>query len=111
MRRVLRPGATFLFDYLNVKRELTRLVEREQREADGETVLIERWFDGSSRTFNKRITIGSKRYLERVRGYDLDEISALFGEAGFAIRSVCGDFGGEPFSESSPRLILSGTRR
>ncbi len=110
MRRVLRPGAMFLFDYLNVKRELTRLVEREQRDADGETVIIERWFDGASRTFNKRITIGSKRYLERVRGYDLDEITALFGEAGFSIRRVCGDFGGEPFSETSPRLILSGTR-
>ena len=29
MARVLRPGGVFLFDYLNVDRELDKLVERE----------------------------------------------------------------------------------
>lgn len=111
MARVLRPGAPFLFDYLNVARELNRLVEREEREVDGERVLLERWFDLASRTFNKRITIGDRRFLERVRGYDVDEITSLFTAAGFSIRDIFGDFEGAAFDSRSPRLILTGTNQ
>lgn len=106
MARVLAPDAVFLFDYLNVDRELDRLVTKE----DQGSVHIERWFDPSDRSFNKRITIGEKRYLERVRGYDLAEISAMFTSAGLTIRSVFGDFAGAPYEPSSPRLILVGRR-
>ena len=111
MARVLRPEAPFLFDYLNVHRELSRLVEREERSSDSGPVLIERWFDGAARTFNKRITMGEKKFLERVRGYDLDEMSAIFASSGMAIRGAFGDFDGTPFSDQSPRLILLGARR
>ncbi|HEX8618848.1 MAG TPA: class I SAM-dependent methyltransferase [Thermoanaerobaculia bacterium] len=110
MARVLAPGAPFLFDYLNVHRELEKLVQRETRETPTGTVKLERWFDGSDRSFNKRITIGEKRYLERVRGYDLDEISAMFTSCNLAIRAAFGDFTGEEFSRTSPRLILVGSR-
>ena len=106
MARVLEKGAVFLFDYLNLHRELENLVQRETR---GD-VLIERWFDLADRSFNKRMTIGQKRYLERVRGYDLDEISMMFTTAGLTIRAVFGDFLGAPFEKSSPRLILVGTK-
>ena len=106
MARVLAPDAAFLFDYLNVDRELDRLVTKEDRG----NVRIERWFDPSDRSFNKRITIGEKRYLERVRGYDLGEISAMFTSAGLAIDSVFGDFAGAKYETSSPRLILVGRR-
>jgi len=111
MARVLRGGAPFLFDYLNVTRELSKLVDREERVVEGERVLIERWFDISSRTFNKRITIGERRFLERVRGYDVDEITSLFTAAGFAIRNIYGDFDGSVFDSRSARLILTGTKQ
>ena len=108
MARVLEKGAVVLFDYLNLQRELEKLVEREARSDD---VTIERWFDVKDRSFNKRITIGQKRYLERVRGYDLDEISMMFTTAGLTIRAAFGDFLGAPFDEKrSPRLILVGTK-
>jgi len=103
---VLEKGAVFLFDYLNLHRELDKLVQRETR---GDAS-IERWFDPNDRSFNKRITIGQKRYLERVRGYDLDEISMMFTTAGLTIRAAFGDFLGAPFETSSPRLILVGTK-
>jgi SAM-dependent methyltransferase len=106
MARVLEPGAPFLFDYLNVHRELDKLVQRETQDH----VQIERWFDSSDRSFNKRITIGEKRYLERVRGYDLDEISAMFATCRLSIRSAFGNFDGSPFDHGSPRLILMGYR-
>jgi SAM-dependent methyltransferase len=110
MARVLDSGAPFLFDYLNVHRELGKLVQRETRETPMGTVNIERWFDGSDRAFNKRITIGEKRYIERVRGYDLDEISAMFASCNLAIRSAFGNFDGATFDHGSERLILMGNR-
>lgn len=110
MARVLEPGAPFLFDYLNLHRELDNLVQRETRETPFGTVSIERWFDAKVRSFNKRITIGEKRYLERVRGYDLAEISAMFASCSLSIRSAFGDFNGSEFCRSSPRLILVGSK-
>jgi SAM-dependent methyltransferase len=109
MSRVLDRGAVFLFDYLNVHRELEKLVQRETRQTPLGAVGIERWFDPSDRSFNKRMTIGHKRYLERVRGYDLDEIAAMFTSSGLSIRNAYGDFDGAPFTRSSPRLILVGS--
>lgn len=110
MARVLEPGAQFLFDYLNVHRELEKLVQRETRDTPMGPVQIERWFDASDRSFNKRMTIGDKRYLERVRGYDLDEISAMFASCNLLIRSAFGDFDGSRFDRDSPRLILVGSK-
>jgi SAM-dependent methyltransferase len=110
MARVLAPGAAFLFDYLNVHRELEKLVQRERRSTPLGEVQIERWFDSSDRSFNKRITIGQKRYLERVRGYELSEISKMFAACRLSIRSAFGDFDGNPFATTSPRLILVGTK-
>lgn len=110
MARVLEPEAPFLFDYLNVHRELEKLVQRESRETPMGAVNIERWFDGSDRSFNKRITIGQKRYLERVRGYDLDEISRMFTSCDLSIHNAFGDFTGAPYDRTSPRLILVGSR-
>jgi len=110
MARVLEHRAGFLFDYLNVHRELEQLVRREARDTPMGLVQIERWFDGSDRSFNKRITIGEKRYLERVRGYDLDEISAMFASCNLLIRSAFGNFDGSKFDRSSPRLILVGSK-
>jgi SAM-dependent methyltransferase len=110
MSRIMKRGAPFLFDYLNVERELKHLVRRERRDTEAGTVEIERWFDAASRTFNKRITMGSRRFLERVRGYTLDELSSLFQRCGLAVREVCGDFHGARYHSDSPRLIILGER-
>jgi len=110
MARVLEPGAPFLFDYLNVHRELKKLVEREVLATPSGEVQIERWFDPNDRSFNKRITIGQKRYLERVRGYDLAEISMMFSGCQLDIRAAFGDFDGSAFDDASPRLILVGSK-
>jgi SAM-dependent methyltransferase len=110
MSRVLAPGAVFLFDYLNVHRELDKLVQRETRNTPSGDMKIERWFDSSDRSFNKRITIGQKRYLERVRGYELSEISNMFAACRLSIHTAFGDFDGNPFDVTSPRLILLGTK-
>jgi len=107
MSRVLAKRAVFLFDYLNVHRELGKLVESETCKG----TLIERWFDARDRSFNKRITIGQRRYLERVRGYDLDEISMMFSSCNLSMRAAFGDFDGAEFTKESPRLILVGIKK
>jgi len=111
MSRVLAKRAVFLFDYLNVHRELEKLVQSETRATPMGEVRIERWFDPSDRSFNKRITIGQRRYLERVRGYDLDEISMMFSSCQLSMHAAFGDFDGAPFTNTSPRLILVGTKK
>lgn len=83
-------------------------MQKETRETPMGPVKIERWFDSSDHSLNKRMTIGEKRYLERVRGYELDEISAMFSGCGLSIRKVFGDFEGSSFDWSSQRLILVG---
>jgi SAM-dependent methyltransferase len=110
MSRVLREDAVLLFDYLNMHHELARMVQKETRQTPLGEVHIERWFDPSDRSFNKRMTIGDKRYLERVRGYDLDEISDMFTSSGLTIRAAFGNFDGSPFDERSSRLILVGCK-
>jgi SAM-dependent methyltransferase len=111
MCRVLQKGSPVLFDYLNIHRELDRMVLREERMMDDQKVHIERWFDVATRTFNKQISIGPKQFLERVKGYDLDEISTLFAASGIGIREVFGDFDGSPYTHASPRLIVIGMKR
>ena len=111
MSRVLLKNGVFLFDYLNVAHELQKLIERETRQTPIGRAVIERWFDASDRSFNKRITIGQRRYLERVRGYDLGEITAMFGACDLSIQDVFGDFDGSIYRSSSPRLILVGRKK
>ncbi|MBW3670600.1 MAG: class I SAM-dependent methyltransferase, partial [Acidobacteria bacterium] len=110
MARVMENGAPFLFDYLNVDRERKHLVAHEMKAQEGKTIEIDRWFNESSGMFNKRIRIEGRSYLERVRGYDLDEIATMFTSAGFVIGSSFGDFDGASFGAESPRLILVGKR-
>jgi SAM-dependent methyltransferase len=110
MARVLQHRAAFLFDYLNVHRELEHLVQRETKDTPTGPVQIERWFDKSDRSLNKRITIGQKRFLERVRGYDLDEIAVMFKSCDLSIHAVFGDFDGRPYDRDSPRVILLGSK-
>jgi SAM-dependent methyltransferase len=111
MSRVMRSDGVFLFDYLNVAHELQRMIDRERRATPIGEVMIERWYDASDRSFNKRITIGQRRYLERVRGYDLGEITAMFNASGLMIRDAFGDFDGSKYRGSSPRLILVGKKQ
>ena len=111
MSRVLQSGAPFLFDFMNIHRELENLVPKESRKVDGQDVTIERWFDEKSGTLNKRIRMGGRSFIESVRGYELEEVTALFTAGGLGVESVHGDFDGAPFDRSSQRLIVIGAAR
>lgn len=110
MARVVAPDGRLLFDYLNVDRELDRLVEREEKSTESGSVTIERWYDAKQCCFNKRILWGARSFIERVRAYRFEEVRSMFASAGFQIDEVCGDFDGSAFSEQSPRMIVLATR-
>lgn len=110
MARVVSAGGRLLFDYLNVDRELERLVEREEKVTESGKVTIERWYDGKQCCFNKRIVWGDRSFIERVRAYRFEEVRTMFQSAGFRIDEVCGDFDATAFTEQSPRMIVLATR-
>ncbi|HFE52341.1 MAG TPA: hypothetical protein ENK07_02795 [Bacteroidetes bacterium] len=48
---------------------------------------------------------GTTRVRESVRCYTLDELRDRLERASLALEHVYGDFDGQPYSETSPRLI------
>src|SRR5436190_11633219 len=57
--RVLEPGGHCLFDLMNLDATLAHLREYEVREAGGQRVEIQRWWDPQQRRVNKRIQLGT----------------------------------------------------
>jgi SAM-dependent methyltransferase len=78
MARVLAPARRFCSTTSTCIASWKARAARDARHADRDACASSAGSIRSDRSFNKRITIGEKRYLERVRGYDLDEISAMF---------------------------------
>lgn len=115
LRRVLRPGGTFVIDFLNasyVERTLVPLSERTDQETG--------WFIREERRIEagavcKTITIeeptGERRqYEERVALYKRDWFERALAEAGLHLERVAGAYDGSAFDEEhSIRLIMAGS--
>jgi SAM-dependent methyltransferase len=113
--RVLRPGGRYLIDLFNSEQVLATLEPRDRVQRDGQTVEIERWYDGSTRRINKRIRLereGSpaRTYLESVRAYTRDEVVNGLNWAGLDITATYGGFDGEASGGDSERLIFVGRK-
>jgi SAM-dependent methyltransferase len=112
MGRVVRRGGSFMLDFLNADRVLRELVPEDMREIDGKRIIQRREIlDGC---VIKRIRIESTTdgsasdFEERVRLYSRAELTALLEEAGLEISHRFGDYEGDTFRSTSPRLILAG---
>jgi ubiquinone/menaquinone biosynthesis C-methylase UbiE len=112
--RVLKPDGAFLIDYLNPSRLLAGLVPESVRERNGLVIVEKREFDTAGKRVEKTITIrsrnGERFFRESVRLYTLAEMRTMLGEAGLEIEGVAGSMEGEPYGESSERMILWGRR-
>jgi len=106
----LRPGATFVLDYLNVRHAESHLAAREINERDGVVYRISR--RASASHIFKRIEIddpesGLLEWTERVAKLSLEDFRFMFALCGLRIEGVFGDYGLAPFdAAASPRLIL-----
>lgn len=112
VRRVLRPGGSFLLDFLDAARVRDELVPEDERQRDGRTVRQRRWIEDG--TVVKRIEIEREDespavYHERVRLYEPEELAVMLSGAGLAPRSRYGDYDGSGFRRGeSPRLLILG---
>ncbi|MFQ5652787.1 MAG: class I SAM-dependent methyltransferase [bacterium] len=114
IERVLKPGGTFLQDYLNKSFVIKNLVPFDRRTENGHEIIQERTYNRTGERIEKKITLkerGSVReYFESVRLYTLEEMQRLFAMTHLTLEETFGDFDGRPFSEDSPRLILVGRK-
>jgi len=112
--RILKPDGAFFIDYLNPPRLLAGLVHESVRERNGVVIIEKREFDPVGKRVEKTIAIrageGERKYRESVRLYTLDEMRAMLGKAGLTFEGVAGSMEGEPYGDTSERMILWGRR-
>lgn len=116
MRQVaaaLAPGGHFILDYLNAE-HVRRTLELPERAAGrgGRDVIVTRRIDEGSRFVIKEIELrdAGRRFQERVRLYGMDELAALFADAGLDVIARFGDYDGGPAAVTAPRVILVGRK-
>ncbi|MEJ2482504.1 MAG: class I SAM-dependent methyltransferase [Gemmatimonadota bacterium] len=112
MHRVMRPGGSFMLDFLNADRVRRELVPSESGRIRGYDVSVAREIQED--TVVKTITLNAdegdevRRYEERVRLYEADQLARLLRDVGLQTRHRFGDYDGAAFDSSSARLILAG---
>lgn len=113
IRRTLRAGGAFLLDFLNAPHVRAHLVPEDvQRVGDAVVRQRRRIRDGF---VVKRIEIeepGSpaiRRYAERVRLYEPDELEDLLESEGFRVGTKLGDYEGGAHDPDAPRCVLAGS--
>lgn len=114
VRRALRPGGTFVIDFLNTPHVATHLVPHEIAERptpDGGRMVFEihrriadGWIEKSIAYSDDQ---GQKRhYVERVRALSSSDLEALLAEADLRVHHRFGDYELGAHSEASNRCIL-----
>jgi SAM-dependent methyltransferase len=112
--RLLRPGGSFVLDFLNREPTLRSLVPESRREVAGVRVVERRWVDPAGPFLRKTVEAepgeaglpGLPRD-ERVRLYTPQELRRLAAARGLMVHAEFGDYDGTPFDpEESVRFIL-----
>lgn len=113
--QALKPGGTFVLDYLNVHYSEDHLVHRSKKEIDGIVYFLTKWYDETH--FYKKILIEDEsleaplEYTEKVAKYSLGDFSDMFSWHGLQIQEVFGSYDLGPYHiKNSPRLILVARR-
>ncbi len=111
--RVLRPGGTFVIDFLNADHVRAELVPKEERLVTNQRVAIERHLADNERFVVKEMHLvdDGRRFLERVRLYSPSELETMLDSAGLAVCERFGDYNGAPLTVQSPRAFLVAKRR
>jgi hypothetical protein len=114
----LAPRGRFVLDYLNaehVRRTLTAGEQELEPFGDGgrhNEVRVTRRIGADGRFVIKEIELRDegRRFQERVRLYDAEELAGLLTDAGLRITARFGDYDGGPPGPKAPRVILVGAR-
>jgi len=108
----VRPGGWFVIDFLNPPAVRRNLVPWERVCLNGKDVEVRRELSPDRHHVTKTITTADgRRFCERVRLFDADEIGGMLAGAGVVVHRSYGDYEGGPLNPASPRTILAGRRR
>jgi SAM-dependent methyltransferase len=105
----LKPGGTFVLDFMNSKKVIAGLVKEDQKTSHDITYRIRRTFESGFITKYIDFSDNGKEhhYRERVKALSLDDFKAYFEKAGLEISDVRGNYELETFDEdNSDRMIL-----
>lgn len=109
MISTVRATGWFVIDFLNPAAVRRQLVPEEQLQVQGQTVRVTRSVSPDGRYVCKSIRApAGRRYMERVRLFEPDQICQMVQAAGVRIRHRFGDYDASPFNPESPRTILFG---
>jgi SAM-dependent methyltransferase len=109
MVATVRPGGWFIIDFLNPAAVRARLVPCERIAVQGREVEVTRAVSPDGHHVSKIIrTTDGRRFVERVRLFEPEEIEAMLGDAGVTVRRRFGDYDASPMLAGSPRTILAG---
>ncbi len=111
MVATVRPGGWFVIDFLNPAAVRRSLVPRERVTLNGREVEVRRALSADGHHVTKSIATGDgRRFRERVRLFEPEEITGMLAAAGIAVRRRFGDYDGTAHAPDSPRTILAGRR-
>ena len=109
MVATVRPGGWFAIDFLNPATVRARLIPCERLAVKGREVEVTRTLSSDGHHVCKTIrTAEGRRFVERVRLFEPDEIEAMLGGTGVTVRHRFGDYDASPMLPGSPRTILAG---
>ncbi|MBC7287155.1 MAG: methyltransferase domain-containing protein [Armatimonadetes bacterium] len=112
--RVLKPMGIFLLDTRNpVVQILCAPYGEEVFTPDGRCFVARASYDLATKRLNVRWDeVGTTtRFVASIRLYSLEELTAMFHDAGLSVEGVYGDFHGRPFDKASAQMILVGRKR
>ena len=105
----VRRGGWFVIDFLTAAAVRRQLVPEETLQLAGSAIQISRSVSPDGRYVCKSIRAREgKHFLERVRLFEPDQISAMLESAGVRVRHRFGDYDGSPLGAESARTILMG---
>jgi len=107
----LKPGGTFVIDYLNTHYVEDHLVHNEKRNIGGTVYEIHRWDDETH--FYKKITIRDvtlrtpEKHTEKVAKFSLGDFTDMLSFQNMQVLEVFGDHNLHPYDvRKTPRLVI-----
>jgi ubiquinone/menaquinone biosynthesis C-methylase UbiE len=109
MISTIHPGGWFVIDFLNPATVRRGLVPEEMVQLAGHAVRVTRSVSPDGRYVCKSIRAPEgKHYLERVRLFEPEQISAMLESTGVQVRHRFGNYDGSALTPESARTILVG---
>lgn len=107
----LKPGGSFIIDYLNVHYAEEHLLPNEKKQIGSTAYEITRWDDDTH--FYKKISVtdpavdGSIEYTEKVAKFNLGDFTDMLSFQGMQVNEVYGDYLFNPYDvRKTPRMII-----